>query len=198
MSSGGELDRRIGGALLFGRVLEIDLSAARVRVDMDGMASDWLPWCERRAGAGARTWMAPSIGEQVIVACPYGDPAQGVVIGSIYQEDFDAPANSEDVSRTVFGDGSVVEYDAAASRLTVNVGAGSVVVNCNTATITAADSVTVDSPTATFTGDVEVGGKITAQDDISTPAEVKAGNIGLKSHKHTAQGSSAPTTSAQP
>jgi len=195
--------RLLGSVVLFGVVAELDEAAARVRVDVDGMRTDWLPWLERRAGPNARTWLAPDVGEQVVVACPYGDPSQGVVIGSVYRQSFPAPAGSKAIHRTEYPDGTVVEYDGEQTRLTVNVGGGSVVVNCATATVHASESVEIDSPTVHATGDVNIDGnvsvqgKIDSQGDMTSQGEVKAGSIGLKAHHHTAQGATAPTTAAQ-
>lgn len=198
MSGSGEHDRILGNLVMIGIVSELDEAGARVRVDVDGMQTDLIPWLTGRAGPGVRTWSAPEVGEQVVVVSPYGDPAQGVVIGSVFQNDFDAPAAVRTKHRTEYADGSVVEYDRETTTLTVNVGSGKVVVNCATAEVHATESVTLDTPNTHATGDLKVDGKIEAGADITTPAEVKAGNIGLKAHKHTAQGATAPTTVAQP
>ena len=40
--------------LMLGVVSELDEAQARVRVDCDGMRTDWIPWIERRAGPGLR------------------------------------------------------------------------------------------------------------------------------------------------
>ena len=197
MSVLGEHDRLLGNVVLMGIVAEIDAEQARVRVDADGLRTAWLPWAERRTGPGVRTWCAPEVGEQVVLVCPYGDPAQAVVVGSIYRDAYPAPANAATLHRTIYADGSRVEYDRAAHALTVFVGEGTVTVHCKTATVTASESVTLDAPTVRATGDVAIDGRLTAQGEIATPSEVKAGDIGLKAHHHTAQGSNAPTTTAQ-
>lgn len=170
--------------LMLGVIAELDEAAARVRVNADGLLTDWIPWGERRAGPGVRTWSAPEVGEQVVVACPYGDPAQGVVLASVASDTYPPPADAKTVHRTTYADGTVVEYDRESHALTVNVGSGSVSVNCATATVTASDSVTLDTPTTHATGDLKVDGKIDAGGDITTPAEVTAGEIGLTTHKH--------------
>lgn len=189
-----EHDRRIGAMTMIGVIAELDEAQARVRVEADGLLTEWLPWVERRAGPGLRTWSAPEVGEQVLVVCIGGDPAQGVVVGSIYQDDHDAPASAKAVARAEFADGTVVEYDRAAHRLTVDVGEGFVVVNCKTATVAATESVTLDTPKTYATGDLQVTGKIDAGGNITTPAEVYAGSIGLKSHKHPTAGNGPPST----
>lgn len=189
--SAAESLRLLGSVIMFGVVAELDELAARVRVDVDGLRTDWLPWTEHRAGPSARTWLAPDVGEQVVIACPYGDPSQGVVIGSVYRRSYPAPARSKAIHRTTYPDGSVAEYDSIASRLTVNIGVGSVVVNCATVTVNASESVELNTPTVHATGDLNVDGNVNAR------GEVKAGSIGLKAHHHTAQGATAPTTAAQ-
>lgn len=198
MSASGEHDRLIGNLLMWGIVVELDEDEARVRVDTNGMRTDWIPWPELSAGPGVVTWCAPEVGTQVIVGCPDGEPANAAILASYYQDSFDAPANKKTVHRARYADGTVVEYDRVAHRYMIDVGAGSVVVNCKTATVTASESATLDTPTTHVTGDLKVGGKIDAGGDITTPAEVKAGDIGLRTHHHTAQGATAPTTPSQP
>lgn len=180
----GEHDRQLSTTILLGVVVELDELNALVRVDFDGLVSDWLRWSATRAGPGVRTWDAPEVGEQVVVVCPYGDPAQGIVVASVYQEDFDQPANLKTKHRTQYADGTVVEYDRETHAFLIDVGTGSVTINCATATVVATTSVTLDTPTTHMTGDLAVVGGITAGQDITTPAEVMAGEIGLKTHKH--------------
>lgn len=207
-----ELIRLLSSVVMVGVVAELDEEGARVRVDADGMRTDWIPWGERRAGPGMRTWFPPEVGEQVVIVCPYGDPSQGVIVGSIYQQTFAAPANLKTIHRTIYADGTVIEYDREAHSFKIDVGTGSVTVNCGNATVvasedvtvecanatvTASDSVTLDTPTTHATGNMNVDGDITAA-NVTASGEVKAGNITLKGHKHTAQGATAPTTPAQP
>jgi phage baseplate assembly protein V len=95
--------------------------------------------------------------------CPYGDSAQAVVLGSVYQNAYGAPANSKAVHRTLYADGTRIEYDSSSSIFTVNVGSGSVVIHCARATIKAADQITLDSPNVYATGNLRVKGNLTAQ-----------------------------------
>ena len=178
---------------MYGVVAELDEAAARVRVDCDGLRTDWIPWLAERAGPGVRTWSAPEVGEQVVVVSPCGDPAQGVVIGSVYQEDHDAPASVKTTHRTEYADGTVVEYDRETTTLTVDVGTGNVIVNCANANVNATEKVTIDAPDTEITGNLKVGKKIEAGEGITTPADVKAGAIGLKTHKHPTAATGSPS-----
>ena len=158
-----EIERLLSNLIRVGVVAALDEANALVQVRTGGLTTDWLPWLTGRAGA-TRTWSAPRVGEQVLVLSPYGDPAQGVVLPSIYQEDHPAPAATKDVERVVFPDGSVVEHDSASNTLTVTVaGSGNVIVNCQQSTVHAAGSVTIDTPQTTCTGALTVQGLLTYQ-----------------------------------
>lgn len=193
----GEHDRLIANLVMWGNIAALDEDAALVRVDCDGMLTDWIPWIELRAGPEETTWNPPGEGEQVIVLSPCGDPAQGVALGGIYQNKFPAPANKKTLRRRKYPDGTTVDYDIETHTMTVNAGSGSVIVNCAKAEVHATDSVLLDTPKTKTSGDLEVGGGITATKDITTKADVKAGDISLTKHHHTAQGATAPTTPSQ-
>ncbi|MDO5101492.1 MAG: phage baseplate assembly protein V [Lautropia sp.] len=155
-----ELERLLANLVRVGVVAALDEAAARVTVDLGEVVTDWLPWVTQRAGA-TRTWSAPRPGEQVLVLAPYGDLAQAVVLPAIYQEAHPAPAASKDVEHVVFPDGSTVDYDSTAHRLTVTAGSGQVVVNCGVATVNAGTSVTFNTPKTTCTGALTVEGPFT-------------------------------------
>lgn len=116
-----ELDRRLANMIRIGAVKEVDTDAARAKVEIGDIVTEWLPWSVKRAGEN-KTWWAPDIGEQVIVFSPGGDLGQGVIGPSIFQDDF--PPNGDDVNvhRTTFKDGSFIEYDREehALNLTLN------------------------------------------------------------------------------
>jgi phage baseplate assembly protein V len=118
-----EAERRISNVALMGQVVALDTVRARVRVQAGPITTGWLPFATLRAGPD-RTWHPPEPGEQVLLVAPGGDLNQGVVVGSIYRADHPAPADSEDISRTLFKDGAVMEYDRAQHhwRLAVPVG----------------------------------------------------------------------------
>ena len=105
--------RRTSNTVLIGVVESIDRDAGTVRVTIE---DDWtsadLRWAE--AGAGAfRTRRDPSIGEQLLVFCPSGDPAQGIVAGRVPCDAFPLPEAAE--GETVLGewdDGARDSYKA--------------------------------------------------------------------------------------
>lgn len=179
-----EIIRLLSSLVLVGEVAELDEEGAHVRVDADGMRTDWIPWGERRAGAGVRTWCPPEVGEQVVMVCPYGDPSQGVIVASIYQDAYAAPANAKTIHRTTYADGTVIEYDRATHALKVDVGSGSVTINCATASVVASESVTVECESASVTASDDVAvecasATVTASESVTldTPETVATGNL---------------------
>lgn len=120
---GAEGDRRQAGLVRMATVLEVDAANARVRVSFGGETrSAFIPFMVQRAG-GAVVWSPPVVGEQVVVASPGGDTAQGVVLGSIYQSGFPAPSS----------DGASFEVHLGGSKIVVT--DGSVVITSNGSSI---------------------------------------------------------------
>lgn len=199
-----ELDRRLANLVRIGNISAIDLVASPpvVRVDLGDVVTDWLPWLTTRAG-GVRHWSPPDLNEQVMLLAPSGELAQAIVLPGVFCDAFPANGTAQLLDRTTYPDGSVVEYDAAAHKLSISVGSGSVVVNCGTATINAATSVKIDSPETTCTGNLTVQKKLTYQGGMAgsnslggatavisggmtlTGGDVTADGIGLKSHHHS-------------
>lgn len=91
--------------------------AAKVR--SGEFVSDWLPFFCR--AAVVRDWFPPQVGEQAMVFCPNGDPAQGVILAGIYQDKFTPPGNSGTRLVRHFGEGFTVEADLEKQEMTFNV-----------------------------------------------------------------------------
>ena len=116
-----DLARRQANTVRIGTVLEVDPAGNRVRVKSGGIETDWIKWTVRRAH-GTRSWSAPAVGEQVVMASPSGDLRQAVVIGALPQDSQPPAGDTGDIDRTVYPDGTVVEYDHAAHQLQVILG----------------------------------------------------------------------------
>lgn len=174
-----EIDRLLANLIRIGVVAELDEAAARVRISIGELLTDWLPWLTARAGA-TRTWSAPRPGEQVLVLAPYGDLTQAVALPGIYQDAHPAPAARREVERIAFPDGSLVDYDSAGHVLTVTAGSGRVVINCGSATVNASQSVTLATPQTTCTGALTVQGLLTWQAGMTGTGDAAiAGNVAV-------------------
>lgn len=129
-----ELSRRLENLIRHGVIAEADYTTARVRVtyntDAQGQPvnTNWLPWLTQRASHDA-DWWPPEVGEQVLILSPSGDLSQGFVLPAVYQNNHPAPETVATKRRINFADGSFVEYDRAAHKLTVTVNGGDCVLN---------------------------------------------------------------------
>lgn len=220
-----ELDRRLANLLRYGVIAQLDEAHARATVDLGDVTTEWLPWFALRAG-GDTAWWAPEPGEQVMVFSPSGELAMGTILPGIYSDAHPANGDRKTLQRVTYADGTIVQYDRAAHQLKidatassgavlVDVGSGSVTVNCATATVKATTSVTLDTPATHCTGALTVDGNTlvkgtatvqgatalqagaTVTGAMAATGAVTSGGIGLASHHHTAQGATSPTTAAQ-
>ncbi len=125
-----------------GIVVAIDPAACAARVqfpDHDGMVSHWLPVVQPKT-LKDRCYHMPDRGEHVV--CLLDENAEaGVILGAIYSEADAPPVSSPDKWHVTFDDGTRLEYDRAAHKLTADV-KGDVA-------LTATGTVTSDSQGAT-------------------------------------------------
>lgn len=158
MESPSENPRLIENLIRIGTVSEVDLAAARCRVKSGQLESAWLQWREVRAGT-TRTWNPPTVGEQVLVLSPSGDPAQAIVLTGIYSNGSPAPSDSATEHMVVYPDGARISYDHGSGHLDVT--------GIATATVQASGDVVIDSPHTRFTGQVTIEGLLTYQAGLS-------------------------------
>lgn len=178
-----DVDRRLENLLQLGTIASVDLQAARVTVAAGELTTAPLPWLTARAG-DARTWWAPSVGEQVLLLAPGGDLKRGMVLPAVFSTANPAPANADKLHHTTYPDGAIVEYDAAAHKLTATLPDG------GTADITASGGVHITGDTL-ITGELHVTKPAQFDDDVHCDATVTAdtdvvGNgVSLHDHVHT-------------
>lgn len=125
MQSAAEMLRLIHNLLRVGTIAAVDHQRARVRVKSGELLSAWLPWIEGRAGT-TRDWDPPTLGEQVMLFSPGGDPAAGIVLTGIFSDAHPAPSTSPDIWHRVMPDGAVIEYNHQAHRLHAVTGPSSI------------------------------------------------------------------------
>lgn len=204
MNDVAELFRLISNIVRIGTVFAVDLKSrpAKVRVSSGDLESNWLPWLELRAGR-TRTWNPLTVGEQVIVLCPDGDPAGGVVLAGLNSEAIPAPSDSEAEHVTDYPDGARITYDHHTGKLTA--------VGIKSAFVDASETATLKSPDITLDGNVTVTGLLTYQagmagkngkgnattvegNIIHINGDLSSNGVVLHTHRHRTQGLDAPTT----
>ncbi|WP_186057795.1 phage baseplate assembly protein V [Burkholderia gladioli] len=221
-----ETHRKARNAVKKGSILDIDHANALCRVavgesDDDGLQTNWIPWIAGSAGT-TRDWLPPTRGEQVVLLCPMGDPAQAVALRGFYSDAAPAPDASPNTHTRVYPDGARVTYDHAGHSLVAELPAGatvrivapvSVTVETKAATIKA-DTATIDAANTTCTGSLTVKGPFAFESGMTGKGgteggsgsvmridgsaaftgDVTAGQVSLQSHKHQAQGENAITS----
>ena len=172
-----EIARRLENLIRPGTIIAADYPNARVKVKTGGITTKWVPWLTSRAG-NDRDWFPPSIGEQVILFSPSGDPAQGFALSAIYQQAHPAPSDDPDAHRIEYSNGAVIQYHQGTNQLIATLPTGGTV------------DVVADGG-ITLTGDVTINGKMHATEQVSTDAgvtaaqDVTANGVSLEHHLTT-------------
>ncbi|ALE02866.1 phage baseplate assembly protein V [Bartonella ancashensis] len=104
-----DLKRRVANMVIVGKISHVDHKNARYRIQSGSVISDWLADCQVRAGK-TRVYEGRDIGEQVVVVSSSGDLSQGIIVGSIHT-DATQVADKGSVHKTIYPDGTVIEYD---------------------------------------------------------------------------------------
>jgi len=113
-----DIERRLLSAVRVATITAVDAGNARARVTFGGETqSAWLAFTAGRAG-GARVWAPPVVGEQVVVVCPSGDTAQGVILGSIPSDAFPAPSSDGGAYQISLPGGVVIAVAGGAVNIT--------------------------------------------------------------------------------
>lgn len=114
------LSRMIENLVRVGTVLEVDLNTPRCRVKSGNLETDWLRMPSQRAGSTLK-WSPLTLGEQVIILSPSGDPAAGFVLPmGMFSDAINPPSNSADVEMTKYPDGAVVSYNHATHAMSIS------------------------------------------------------------------------------
>lgn len=207
MQDTAELFRLISNLIRVGTVAEVDLLArpAKVRVKTGALTTDWLQFAALRAGTST-TWDPPTQGEQVIVFCPGGDTAAGIVVTGLNSDAIPSPSSSESEHVRAYPDGARIAYDHAAGSLTAT--------GIKTLNAEASNSAVLKCPEITLDGKVTVTGLFTYQAGMAgtngkgnattiegeithRSGDLSSNGVVVHKHKHRAQGPDALTTEPQ-
>ncbi|MCF1296789.1 phage baseplate assembly protein V [Acinetobacter nosocomialis] len=192
-----DINRRLENLIRFGTIKTVNPSKPipLVTVDLDDIVTPEIRFFNARSGNDS-TWDPPSLGEEVMVISPCGEIGPtSVVFYGLYNNEHPAPSDDLNQKIRVFADGCVIAYDISAHQLSAILPSG------GKAIVTADGGITVNGDTTingnlqingstAMTGNNTVGGSQLVQGSshstgaFSTEADVKAGSISLKEHKH--------------
>lgn len=192
-----DINRRLENLIRFGTIKTVNPSKPipLVTVDLDDIVTPEIRFFNARSGDDS-TWDPPSLDEEVMVISPCGEIGPtSVVFYGLYNNEHPAPSDDLNKKIRVFADGCVIAYDISAHQLSAILPSG------GKAIVTANGGITVNGDTTingnlqingstAMTGNNTVGGSQLVQGSshstgaFSTEADVKAGSISLKEHKH--------------
>lgn len=145
---------------MIGIVVARDPDKHRARVqfpDHDNMVSAWLPVGVQKSEGDCDYWL-PDLNTQV--ACLMDENYEfGVVVCAIYSDADLPPISNPDLYYKQFKDGTVIQYDRAAHKLTANVQ--------GTVDLTATGNITSASPLWTHNGNLKVNGHVVASGNVA-------------------------------
>ncbi len=142
-----DLARRLANIIRLGQIFAVDYEAAKARVKIGNLETDWLPWITSNSGE-TKNWNPPEIDEQVIVLSPCGELNQGVILPSLYRSN--APENSGDIKSIIFADGSKISFDKTSGNLDLDIKGN--------ATIKVIGNAQIEAANITLKGNVDLGG----------------------------------------
>lgn len=192
-----DINRRLENLIRFGTIKTVNPSKPipLVTVDLDDIVTPEIRFFNARSGDDS-TWDPPSLDEEVMVISPCGEIGPtSVVFYGLYNNEHPAPSDDLNQKIRVFADGCIIAYDISAHQLSAILPSG------GKAIVTADGGITVNGDTTingnlqvngstAMTGNNTVGGSQLVQGSshstgaFSTEADVKAGSISLKEHKH--------------
>lgn len=179
----------------FGEITDIDAVRGYVKVYIPetGNTTEWIPFIRPFYAAS----IPFEINEQVLVGRTGSD--RWFVLGSS-PNDVDKPYTGASASKMgiKFTDGTLIEYDIATSKYTINT-TGDIDITCAaTVNIISADQINLTAPAIVLSGAVTIDGVMSAAGgieltgghlfvsggDIATDGNVSAGSISLATHVH--------------
>jgi phage baseplate assembly protein V len=182
---------------MIGIVTASNPATGKVRVqfpDRDGVVSDWLPVMQKKT-LRDKSFSMPDVGEHVV--CMMDEHEEfGVVLGAIYSDADNTPVSSQDKWHHTFDDGTTIEYDRAAHKLSAHVQGDIEVTATGTMTATIEGETTITTPKLTVNGDMLVngnldtgtgsnGGSVRMLGPVEVTNDVTAGGISLIEHVHS-------------
>lgn len=114
-----ENERRLQSFINRGIVTQVDHAAARCRVQIDGLETDWLKFSAARIGK-VKIWNPPCVGEQVLVISETGELSTGLVTTSFDYDDQPMPSANADTFEIHCDDGAAFIYNHVTHQLSVS------------------------------------------------------------------------------
>lgn len=161
----------------YGIVSEVKRGFAKVEFQDDNFVSDWLPVLVRKSKSDVESWQLEILEHVVCLMDEHCN--EGVILGAICSdEDPGDPGEGAGKFRKKFSDGTVIEYDKTAHKLTVDVKGSLDAKTTGEASIDAQTNLkgnagvkaVITAPNIELTGAVKITGAVTILGALSAGA----------------------------
>jgi len=197
----GDLQRRLANIVRRGVIHSIQTgNVPKCRVDLGEIVTAWLPLCQNFAGKNRADFNPYAVGDAVTVLSEAGELNNGRVFPGWNTGAMPVPEASDSEHVTRYGDGTEVRYDQLSHALTITLAQN------GTYTIKGEGRLegnVVITKSLTVEEDTEVRGKIEADGDVSSGAEVSDSKGRMSSvreifntHEHNENGDGGGVTDA--
>ena len=150
-----DLGRRLANIIRIGTIFEIDFEAAKARVKIGDLTTNWLPWVNSNSGAN-NSWNPPEIDEQVIILSPSGELNQAVILPSLYKNN--ASDELPNIQSVTYKDGSKVSFDHNTGSLALDLQGNINLDIKGSAIIKVAGDANIEATNITIKGNINLGG----------------------------------------
>lgn len=105
-----ELERMLANMIQITTISTVDFAHKKIRVKLGPDESAELPW-PADIGRNYVRWKPLRDGQQVVIACPDGDPAKAVIITQLYSDEMDSPSTDKNMDVIEFNNGARIEHN---------------------------------------------------------------------------------------
>jgi len=175
-------DDNSAASLHFGRITAVDAKTCRIRVELperDNLVTWWLHVPQHNTHDNKYRKL-PDLGAHAMVLIA-ANGVDGAYLGSIYSGPEPPPVIDDHQDYVRFADGTEIFYDPASHTGKIN-GVGKVeIIAAETVLVQAGQSITLDAPTITLTGDTTIEGSLAVTGSSVTHRGTEIGDT----HVHT-------------
>ncbi len=169
-----EQQRLLHNLVTIGTISEIDADKGLLRFTIGDNETNWIAIPSLWAGQ-VSVWRCPEKGEQFLLISPSGDFNNAIPVMAIYSDKHPRPSKIQEEIRVRYNDNDFLSINVADSKLHLTI---------SDITHTAKTQITLDTPSVTITGDLQVDGAVHCDTTITADTEVTANGINLTTHTH--------------
>ena len=170
-----ELERRVANVARPGKVTAVDPANGLVKLEVGELPTAWVPWLE--TSGAIKSWRPPSVGQQMMLISPSGEPGQGWAMPAGASNANPHPHNKVAEDVLTIGQSRI---QVTGGSIEFTVGKSSIVMTADAIDVTADDTINMTSETMIADADVHLGGEggepLHRRGDVDSGGDVAVGH----------------------